>query len=81
MPDKTTTIKELRDLVDNFRKQRNWCKATPAMFAKDIAVEAGELLDHFVWDEEAYAECRKRMQKANDAISWTWKQRKKFRNS
>ncbi|MEK9165438.1 MAG: MazG-like family protein [Patescibacteria group bacterium] len=54
MPDQTTTIQELRELVNKFRKERNWTKATAAMFAKDIAVEAGELLDHFVWDEDAY---------------------------
>ncbi|MFH1713141.1 MAG: nucleotide pyrophosphohydrolase [Candidatus Jacksonbacteria bacterium] len=52
--DQTATIRQLRELVNKFRKERDWNKATPAMFAKDIAVEAGELLDHFVWDENAY---------------------------
>lgn len=54
MNDATATIRQLREMVNKFRKKRNWTKATPAMFAKDICVEAGELLDHFVWDENAY---------------------------
>ena len=54
MPDQTTTIQQLRDLCQQFRQERGWSKTNPATFAKDIAVEAGELLDHFVWDEEAY---------------------------
>lgn len=54
MTDATATIHELRELVNKFRKERNWTKATPAMFAKDMVVEAAELLDHFVWDENAY---------------------------
>jgi len=54
MSDQTSTIKELRDLVNKFREERKWSKAAPAMFAKDLVVEAAELLDHFVWDEGAY---------------------------
>jgi len=52
--DQKTTISELRELCQKFRLERNWQKASAATFAKDIAVEAGELLDHFVWDEDAY---------------------------
>jgi NTP pyrophosphatase (non-canonical NTP hydrolase) len=55
MPDKTTTIQKLTNLCYQFRKQRGWTRfASPANFAKDIVVEAAELLDHFVWDENAY---------------------------
>ena len=53
MNDTTATIQTLRDLCVQFREARGWGGENPATFAKDIAVEAGELLDHFVWNEEA----------------------------
>lgn len=54
MSDSTSTIKELQQLCRTFREQRGWKGDKASTFAKDIAVEAGELLDHFVWEEEAY---------------------------
>jgi len=53
MNDTTATIQTLRDLCVQFREARGWGGENPATFAKDIAVEVGELLDHFVWNEEA----------------------------
>ncbi len=52
--DQTSTIKDLQQLCHTFREQRGWKGDKAATFAKAIAVEAGELLDHFVWEEDAY---------------------------
>lgn len=55
MNDTTATIQKLRTMCKEFRTARGWGGADehPATFAKDIVVEAAELLDHFVWNEEA----------------------------
>lgn len=43
------TIKRIR----KFRDDREWSKFhTPANLAKAISVEAGELLEHFLWDDK-----------------------------
>lgn len=54
--DQTSTIEELRALCQRFRDDRDWKGDNAATFAKAIAVEAAELLDHFVWDDDAYLE-------------------------
>lgn len=37
----------------NFREERDWKKFhTPENLAKSIAIEAGELLEHFQWGDE-----------------------------
>lgn len=52
--DSNTAIQNLRDVCLKFRAERKWTNQNAATFAKDIAVEAGELLEHFVWEEDAY---------------------------
>ncbi len=52
--DAKTTVGQLRNLCNDFRTARGWNQADAATFAKDIAVEAGELLNHFVWEETVY---------------------------
>lgn len=43
------TIKRIR----KFRDDRDWSQFhTPANLAKAISVEAGELLEHFLWDDK-----------------------------
>lgn len=50
MSDKTTTIEELKDLEEKFKKDRNWQKHhTPRNIAASIVIEAAELLEHFQW--------------------------------
>ena len=47
--------KETYDRIIAFSAQRDWEKFhTPANLAKSIAIEAGELLECFQWDEENY---------------------------
>jgi NTP pyrophosphatase (non-canonical NTP hydrolase) len=51
MNDKTSTIQELKNLVEKFRTERNWGKHhSPKNLAVSIAIEAAELLEHFQWD-------------------------------
>lgn len=41
--------------IVEFRDERNWKQFhTPANLAKSIAIEAGELLECFQWDDEKY---------------------------
>lgn len=49
--DKTSTIQELKDLVEKFRQERNWGKHhSPKNLAISIAIEAAELMEHYQWD-------------------------------
>lgn len=50
--DADTTIQELKNLIIDFAKERNWKKHhTPKNLAISIAIEAAELMEHFQWDE------------------------------
>ena len=52
MNDKTATIQKLKDLVEKFRKERNWGKHHSSKnLAVSIAIEAAELMEHFQWDD------------------------------
>lgn len=44
-------MEEILNRVRKFRKDRDWNKFhTPENLAKSISIEAGELLEHFQWD-------------------------------
>lgn len=46
---------DLLNIVDTFRKKRNWDKVdSPSVLAKSIVVEAAELLEHFQFSETDY---------------------------
>lgn len=48
--DETTTIRELRDLVEAFIDEREWFQFhSPKDTSMAIAVEASELLEKFLW--------------------------------
>lgn len=50
--DAETTLQELKDLIAKFSEERDWGRHhTPKNLAVSIAIEAGELLEHFQWDE------------------------------
>jgi dCTP diphosphatase len=49
--DATTTIQELKELVTKFATDRHWQRHhTPKNLSMNIAIEAAELMEHFVWD-------------------------------
>ena len=52
--DTTTTVAELRTLVDDFVRDRDWTQFhSPKNLAMALAVEAAELMEHFQWGEVA----------------------------
>jgi len=52
MPDTTTTLAVLRDAVRRFAAERDWEQFhNPKNLSMGLAVEAGELMEHFLWME------------------------------
>lgn len=50
MPDKNTSIQEIKDLVANFVEERNWKQFhSPKNLSMSIAIEAAELMELFQW--------------------------------
>jgi NTP pyrophosphatase (non-canonical NTP hydrolase) len=50
MSDESTTVSQLRELVAEFVRQRNWEQFhTPKNLAMALAIEAAELMEHFQW--------------------------------
>ncbi|MEN0110569.1 MAG: nucleotide pyrophosphohydrolase [Planctomycetota bacterium] len=48
--DDATTVAELRELVEEFVREREWSKYhSPKNLAMSIAIEAAELMEHFQW--------------------------------
>ena len=48
--DKESTIQELKNLVADFRDERDWSQFhNPKDLAEAISIEAGELLELFLW--------------------------------
>jgi NTP pyrophosphatase (non-canonical NTP hydrolase) len=58
MTDSTSTVAELRNLVQQFVSERNWEQFhTPKNLAMSISIEAAELMELFQWtdaDESAH---------------------------
>ena len=51
--DAETTLQELKDIVAKFGKDRNWGKHHSAKnLAMNIAIEAAELMEHYVWERD-----------------------------
>ncbi len=52
MPDSSTTVAELCELVDQFVRKRDWRQFhSPKNLAMALAIEAAELMEHFQWLE------------------------------
>lgn len=50
MSDQTTPVAELRRLVQDFVDERNWNSFhNPKNLSMSLAIEAGELMEHFQW--------------------------------
>jgi NTP pyrophosphatase (non-canonical NTP hydrolase) len=58
MPDRTTTVAELRQAMARFVAEREWEKFhSPKNLAMALAAEAAELMEHFLWiDNDASRE-------------------------
>ena len=52
MTDKKTTLQEIINEVTEFRDKRNWKQFhSPKNLSMAISTEAGELMEHFLWDD------------------------------
>ena len=50
MPDATTTLATLKDLLRQFAAEREWEPFhSPKNLAMGVAIEAAELMEHFLW--------------------------------
>lgn len=57
MNDKDTTIEQLKALVTAFESERDWRQFhSPKNLAMGVAIEAGELMEHFQWLSEKASE-------------------------
>ena len=53
MDDSNTTLKQLRILLKDFRDRRDWEQFhDPKNLAEAISIEAGELMEHFLWKDK-----------------------------
>jgi NTP pyrophosphatase (non-canonical NTP hydrolase) len=51
--DREVTLQQLKDVVAQFSKERNWGKHhAPKNLAMNIAIEAAELMEHYVWERD-----------------------------
>lgn len=56
MQDKITTVQEIKELVNKFIAEREWNQFHNAKnMSMQIASEAAELMDHFLWEESTAA--------------------------
>ena len=50
MSDQTTTVRDLRQIVDGFVAERDWQQFhSPKNLSMSLAIEAAELMEHFQW--------------------------------
>ncbi len=56
LTDQKTTVEELKQIMKKFKAERNWDQYnTPKNLSMAIAIEAGELMEHFMWAEDSKA--------------------------
>ena len=64
------SLDELRDAIDAFVAERDWAQFhTPKNLAMGVAIEAAELMEHFLWTvaaEPAMPDPRKKEEIANE---------------
>jgi len=54
MPDASTTVAELREIVRRFVDERDWRQFhSPKNLSMSLAIEAAELMEHFQWIDAA----------------------------
>ena len=64
MNDKSTTITELKKIVEDFVKERDWSQFhNPKNLSMALAIEASELMDIFKWNTNQ--ECESMMSEKN----------------
>src|SRR6478672_8215260 len=50
MPDSSTTLSDIRDIIRRFVDERDWRQFhSPKNLSMSLAIEAAELMEHFQW--------------------------------
>lgn len=71
MMDSKTTLKELKNKIDKFRKARNWAPSEKNL-AISIVLEAAELLENFQWDDyKAHQDSEKVREELADVLIYS----------
>lgn len=67
--DGETTLQELKDLAEEFSKERSWQKHhKPRNLSMNIAVEAAELMEHYLWERDEGPDRREIADELSDVI-------------
>lgn len=70
MPDQTTTVADLRQLVTQFVAERQWqIYHDPKNLSMAIAIEAAELMEHFQWVRSDEIDAQLRDSRVRDEIA------------
>lgn len=70
MPDSSTSVAELRQLVDQFVRERDWTQFhSPKNLAMALAIEAAELMEHFQWIEVTASRDIRQQQEKRAAVA------------
>src|SRR5262249_41126522 len=70
MPDRDTTIGELRELWARFVAEREWDQFhSPKNLAMALACEAAELMEHFLWIDNAASHAVMKDPKVREQVS------------
>ena len=74
MPDHSTLVATLRENMARFVREREWDRFhSPKNLAMALAVEAAELMEHFLWidnnDSRAVAQDRKQLEQVADEMA------------
>lgn len=73
--DKTTTIADLKMDVKKFRESRGWKSENLKDVVMSLVIEAGELMEHFLWNESGYVRGEARLRgpiadEISDVLWW-----------
>lgn len=70
MRDQTTSVQELRDLVESFVEERRWRQFhTPKNLAMSVAIEAAELMELFQWSDGSLAPTEKQVARVREELA------------
>jgi len=72
MQDTTANLDQLKQIVQEFVKQRDWIEFhTPKNMAIALSVEAGELLEKFIWlnEKQSFDEVNKNRQEIEHEVA------------
>lgn len=56
-------MKKVEKRIHTYLKERGWDRLKPSGIAKSIAIESGELLEHFQWEDLSLEEVKKDKEK------------------